>query len=357
MAVEDFENFTVSPEDGRGLLVLGKWKRSIPYADKEFARDDRDDPHIKRKLNILKAHPEVQYLEGHEHWSILLTFLAVGINLLLAYYWSCVWEFSWVPFLLTAYFIGGTMTHICGALLHEATHDLMHENHLVNKVMLFLGNIIIPVPVGASFRRYHREHHTYQGVEGLDPDLPLKFEIALIKGNAWKKFIFLAIYPFMYLIRGAAFGKLPSKLEIYNFIFTLAVDAFLAYIWGFKSVLYLFLSLWIGYSFHPAAAHFIQEHFTYYDNQETYSYYGPLSWIFLHVGYHNEHHDFPKVPWSRLPLVKAIAPEFYEPLKSYNSWYKVLYDFVVDPTIGPQSRCVRDHETYKASRKMIIRTT
>lgn len=53
--------------------------------------------------------------------------------------------------------------------------------------------------------------------------------------------------------------------------------------------------------------------------------------------------------------MKEIALEFYEPLKYYNSWSKVLIDFVLDPTVGPQSRCVRDQETQKAGRKMIIR--
>ena len=28
----------------------------------------------------------------------------------------------------------------------------------------------------------------------------------------------------------------------------------------------------------------------------------------LNVGYHNEHHDFPKVPWTRLPKVMLSVP-------------------------------------------------
>lgn len=87
--------------------------------------------------------------------------------------------------------------------------------------------------------------------------------------------------------------------------------------------------------------HFISEHYMFKKGFETYSYYGNLNWITFNVGYHNEHHDFPAIPGSRLPLVKKIAPEFYENLPQHNSWTKVIYDFIMDPAIGPYARIKR----------------
>ena len=51
--------------------------------------------------------------------------------------------------------------------------------------------------------------------------------------------------------------------------------------------------------------------------QPTTSTYGPLSALSCwNLSYHVEHHDFPGVPWSRLPAVTRAAPEFYSELDS-----------------------------------------
>jgi sphingolipid delta-4 desaturase len=59
------------------------------------------------------------------------------------------------------------------------------------------------------------------------------------------------------------------------------------------------------------------------------------------VGYHNEHHDFPNIPGSRLPMVRKLAPEFYDNLESYTSWTKVLVDYIFQTDICAFSRVKR----------------
>jgi sphingolipid delta-4 desaturase len=59
------------------------------------------------------------------------------------------------------------------------------------------------------------------------------------------------------------------------------------------------------------------------------------------VGYHNEHHDFPSIPWTRLPELRRIAADFYEPLPSHASWPYVTWKFITDPSVGMWSRAKR----------------
>jgi sphingolipid delta-4 desaturase len=92
---------------------------------------------------------------------------------------------------------------------------------------------------------------------------------------------------------------------------------------------------------HPLGARWIQEHFALVPGQETYSYYGPLNKLSFNVGYHTEHHDMVTIPWSRLPQVRQIAPEFYDGLHAYTSWTALLARFVRDPNITLFNAIVR----------------
>ena len=158
----------------------------------------------------------------------------------------------------------------------------------------------------------------------------------------------------MYVVRGLAVCCTFTYWECINILFMLLFDLVAYKLMGIRAFVYMLLSLWFGYSFHVAAAHFIQEHYTFTSGQETYSYYGPLNPIFMNVGYHNEHHDFAQVAWSKLPLVYSMAPEYYAPLMSHSSWLRVILVFLFDPLFGPQSRVVRTFAVHLEGRRRSI---
>ena len=62
------------------------------------------------------------------------------------------------------------------------------------------------------------------------------------------------------------------------------------------------------------------------------------------MGYHNEHHDLPSIPWNNLRKLRAMAPEFYENLKYHSSWSRLLFQFVFDKRYSLYSRVERIKE-------------
>jgi sphingolipid delta-4 desaturase len=106
--------------------------------------------------------------------------------------------------------------------------------------------------------------------------------------------------------------------------------------------MYLVLSSAFSVGLHPLGARWIQEHYIIKPGQETYSYYGPYNWVSYNVGYHNEHHDLMVVPWSRLPKLREMAPEFYNNLYYHTSYTSLLLRFLFDRSLTLHSRAVRE---------------
>ena len=185
------------------------------------------------------------------------------------------------------------------------------------------------------------EHHQFQGDRKKDVDIPTAWEGSFFT-NTPLKMIWLLLQPGFYALRPMIVSpKSPRAIDITNTVAIVISDAIVFYFFGLRAVLYLAVSTLLGMGFHPVAGHFISEHYVFSAGQETYSYYGPLNYICWNVGYHNEHHDFPKVPGWKLPQVTAIAPEYYQSLHSYNSWTKVLYHYIFDSDMGPYNRVIR----------------
>ncbi|KAI9881432.1 MAG: hypothetical protein M1823_006654, partial [Watsoniomyces obsoletus] len=137
-----------------------------------------------------------------------------------------------------------------------------------------------------------------------------------------------------YAIRPIFIYKVPfGPVHYGNIVAQVIVDVLIVQYWGWHAMTYLVLSSFLAGSLHPCAAHFISEHYVFARSTvmggkmpkdvpvpETFSYYGPLNILTYNVGYHNEHHDFPAVPWTRLPKLYSAAKEFYDPLPCHKSW-------------------------------------
>ena len=335
--------------DPRLPYGLSDWKCSIPYKDKTFASDHYDEPHNKRKRHMLEKYPQIRELYGYSNLTLYYTLFVVIIQFITSYYVNFIHPF-WMVVL--AYIIGGTVGSICGIVLHECTHNLAGKYPINNTICGYLANSVLVVPVYISFKRHHLDHHAFQGVLNKDPDLPLSWEIPLVKGNSFAKCIWLFFFPLFYLVRGTACGKRPTMREVENWAVMIAIDLAVYYYLGWYSLLYLFISTWFSFGVHIAATHFIQEHYTFDDGQETYSYYGSGNKIFLNIGYHNEHHDFAHIPWNNLPKLREMAKPYYANLRHHDSWFYVLGKFLFTNRFGPQSRVVRDYETHKTFRRI-----
>jgi sphingolipid delta-4 desaturase len=211
------------------------------------------------------------------------------------------------------------------------------------------------VPAAMTFKRYHHEHHQYQGVDVIDTDIGTKIEGDKLRHPILKLLNVMFLSAFYGLRPLITNPKAPTAWELLNSTIVFGFDALVYYFVGPKALGYFLLSTFLGLGLHPCSGHFIQEHFVFNEGQETYSYYGPLNYVMLNVGYHVEHHDFPRIPGSRLPLVKKIAPEFYDNLKSYNSWSKVIYDYIMTDGITPFNRVKRTKEDHDIARRRGIK--
>ena len=205
---------------------------------------------------------------------------------------------------------------------------------------------------------YHLTHHKSLGVDGLDTDLPTALEAVFLDSILGKAF-FCTFQIFFYAIRPMTVYRVPfTWVHWLNIAIQLSFDYALVFLlpgyFSVNSLLYLLLSSFLAGSLHPTAGHFIAEHYVYetiapaardpknnIPVPETFSYYGPLNFFTYNVGLHNEHHDFPAVPWTRLPKLHEIAKEFYADLPRHESWTFVLWRFVFDEQVGMRCRVKR----------------
>ncbi|KAG8286612.1 Sphingolipid delta(4)-desaturase DES1 [Homalodisca vitripennis] len=212
---------------------------------------------------------------------------------------------SWTMIFLVAYCFGGVINHSLMLAIHEIAHNLAfgHTRPMANRLLGMFANLPIGLPFSITFKGYHLEHHKYQGDEVLDTDIPTYVEAKLFC-TTFGKFVWVLLQPLFYAFRPVfTYPKPPTLLEVVNVIIQLSFNGLVCYTLGVKVLVYMLAGSLMAMGLHPVAGHFISEHYMFRKGFETYSYYGCLNKITFNVGYHNEHHDFPFVPGSRLPEI------------------------------------------------------
>jgi sphingolipid delta-4 desaturase len=299
----------------------------------DYIRVAYNEPHAGRGRELLAAHPELRALAGPNPVSAIWIVALVSAQFALALAVGGARWYVWVP---CAYIFGATIDHALWVLIHECSHNLIFRSRTANRVMAIVANLPLVVPGAISFCKYHLLHHRHIGELDLDAGVPGPTESRVVGRSAVAKAAWITGFALvMGIVRPLRMKRIPftDRWTVINIVVEIGCMVALGYWFGAAPFKYLVTSTVFAIGLHPLGARWIQEHFALAPNQETYSYYGPLNKVSFNVGYHNEHHDVITIPWSRLPQVRRIAPEFYDGLHSYQSWTALLVRFVRDRQI------------------------
>ncbi|KAG6877356.1 hypothetical protein C0992_010190, partial [Termitomyces sp. T32_za158] len=170
----DFSLFGGADSPPRRTFPAGEVGAPLDPAD--FLWLMTEEPHRTRRLAIMKAHPDVTKLMGHEPLTKYLVLLVVTLQLSLALLLRHTHPLS-PTFLLAAYILGGTANHNLFLAIHEITHNLAFRGIAPNRLLAVFANLPIAVPYAAAFKGYHIEHHKFLGHDGIDTDLHTRLEL------------------------------------------------------------------------------------------------------------------------------------------------------------------------------------
>lgn len=173
----------------------------------------------------------------------------------------------WTLFPL-AYFFGGVANHAIMLAIHEISHGMGFgvSKPLANKWFAIFANLPIGVPMSISFKKYHLEHHRYQGDELLDTDVPTFMEASFFT-NPLRKCLWCLLQPFFYTMRPLFVNPKPMEpMELANIVVQLAFDALIIQTIGWHVLAYMIGGSILAMGLHPVAGHFISEHTLMFDN-------------------------------------------------------------------------------------------
>jgi sphingolipid delta-4 desaturase len=326
--------------------------------------------HNELRRRVLEAHPEAANLIGPD-WRTAL-FLAG----MLAAQWTMAWAVSkttwWIVFLVALTF-GQTLYHSVGVLVHENAHRLIFRNAkarfvcdlLIESIQTSFGAQLIyqhnhitshHARLGDYEGDYEHEDAYYVNARRLyRAQHPIRYRLMSIGILILHLAPFAIVTDMFFLptLMGRWTGlpsrdkarktgaSRPSRGELWFFFsYSIAVQLGLYLCFGFLGWLYqvwtmsLVLSRW-GASIR---GQILSEHYGEDSEHPTRSTYWWGNWIFYNIGYHVEHHSLSNVPWTKLPKLRAMAPEIFNisnELNYYGFWWKqVKADFTLPRRIS-----------------------
>lgn len=310
---------------------------------KQFTYVPDANCHPGRAREMIKKYPQIKELFGPYPLTFFIALLMFSFQMGLATYFGMT-QTSWWVVALTSYIVGAIIHHAFFVIIHEAAHNLIFKSNWANRSAGIMCDICQMVPASVSFRYYHLLHHSNMGEYDLDADLSHIKEANLVGDSFIKKCLWYLLFLLVETLR-------PLRLKrqvpidawlIASFLIVISTNVLIFQFMGAQAWGYLMLSTLFSVGLHPVGARWIQEHYVYKEGQQTYSYYGPLNLVSLNVGYHNEHHDFFRVPWAKLPKLKALAPEYYDNLYAHYSWSGLLWNFLTNKSVTLYSRILKE---------------
>lgn len=289
----------------------------------------------QRRAAILKEVPHISQFFGTETKTKYIAIAATLCQLALAVYASKL-ESS-IAYALLVYFVGASLSQTLFLLNHELAHNLAFRSEDANMALAFIVNFPAIFPYVAAFKKYHLMHHAKMGVVGTDTDIPTEFEARLMSTFVGRA-IWLSIQLVAYAVRPLIVHPLPIDCTIaanmtsqvtFNIVFASCV--------GPAPYKFLAASMLVSGSWHPCAMHFLSEHMcmgrdvTKEGKGDTFDFVdtGIFSPFTLNVCHHNLHHDFTRIPWSRLPKAQKLLSDYYD-APHYKGWSDILFRFLAN---------------------------
>jgi sphingolipid delta-4 desaturase len=321
--------------------------------------DGRISPQARRhnalRRQVLTAHPELRAATGPDPRTVL------ALPVLLALHWGVAWLVSDAPvwaIFLAAFTLGQILIHAAGSLVHETAHNLIFRRPLPKRLFdLGLEWILSSYGRQLIYQYEHiTSHHPHIGdyehdyehedICAFQSRMQLRADNPRLQRLLTVFTLIVHALPLGSILGDGVIGwanarasgrpqrdaqreigaarppagqmrlfMAVSALSNLTMLWLLGPWALLYHIWA--------LSLFLGKLGVWNLGQSLSEHEGTDEITPTRSYYGPLNWLLFNTGYHNEHHTFPNVAWTRLPLLHRTAPEVFDVVaeKSYAGYW------------------------------------